>query len=260
MSYDSKSNTEKEFGYRYDEVTKDPTTELGDEYQEAKYVLSTLNKEHATTIRSERRESNTKTIIAAIAVGVASVGAIAYTMISGSKKDESGQMTISLPVSMNKISVYHLFNGELDCASLIYKSGDKFIIDTKPLFSGDYIFSVIDTSNTKYKDTSTIESDRGILKASSEWDGKNYAVTLESGDLSDYTHFASYLYEECNLSNYVSAGEGKLIAEGEVISASSGEIIPGEAGNYCIVTFGTCTRYDGAEVSVPLVGTNLAVA
>ncbi len=259
MSYETKSNTEKEFGYRYEEVTKDPTTELGDEYQDAKYVLSTLNKEHATTVREERRTSNTKTIIAAIAVGATSIGAIAYTMISSSKKDENGQMTISLPVDINKISEYHLFNGELDCASLIYKNGDKFVIDTKPIFSGNYIFCVIDTSNAKYKDNAAIESDRGVLKASSKWDGKNYTITLESGNLSGYTSFASYLYEGCNLSNYTSISEGKLIAQGDTISASCGEVLPMETGKCCVVTFGTCTRYDGMEVSVPLAGTNLIV-
>ncbi|GEM_PF-6353415 len=257
MSYDSKNETEKEFGYSYEEVKSDPTPRLGDEYQDAKYVLSTLNREHATSAREKRKANQVKTIVTALAIGATSVTAIAVVMISRSKVEDNGQMAITMPVKSANIQDIKLICGDFDYSNTIYHDEEEYFIDTIPLYSGDYDLRVMDLLQQTYTDTTTIETKRGVLDASCTFDGMDYSVTYTSGDLSGFTHFASYAFYG-TLDMYIYEN-GELIAQGDTFESTNGTV-ESVSGEMYFITFGSITRFDGTEISVPLVGTEFTIA
>lgn len=259
MSYDSKNETEKEFGYSYEEVMGDPTPRLGDEYQDAKYVLSTLNREHATSAREKRKANQVKTIVTALAIGATSVTAITVVMISRSKVEDNGQMAISMPVKSANIQNIKLICGDFDYSNTIYQQNEDYFIDTLPLFSGDYDLKVMDILQQTYTDTTSIETKRGVLDASCTFDGMDYTVTYTSGDLSGFTHFASYAFYGTLDTYCYDFEDGELIAQGDTFESTNGTL-ESVSGEMYLITFGTITRFDGLEISIPLVGTEFTIA
>lgn len=254
MPYDSKSETEKEFGYSYEEIKSDPTPGLGDEYQDAKYVLSTLNRDHATKSRARRKSNNMKTIVAALAIGVTSVGAISVVLISNSKKDDNGQILINLPENIGEIQDISLIHGDFDYSSVVYEKEGNYYIDTLPLFSGTYKLGITEANQNVIEDETNIDADRGELTASCEISGTKYVLSTGTSNFDGYTNFETILFYQ-TLPVYF-YDNGTLLCEAEVLEDFEIEVPAVASINYSVVTFGITTRYDGETIKVPLIGTS----